>query len=147
MTDLPARIRLAVIGAPGHESALWEHRCGHVETWPLDDEYVAAEGEIHDQGCDACDSAPYPGAWRPLYAPDWPGDTPAAARPAPGREERLADLADIVQAHTSGYRHGGAAHLADVLLTYMTDRRRPDCAAAPAPKGPTVQGAVTRPDG
>ena len=38
------------------------HDCGHVEWWHEPD-----QGPINEQGCDACESAPYPGGWQPVY--------------------------------------------------------------------------------
>jgi hypothetical protein len=39
---------------------LYQHTCGHVEDWPTT---TSLDGE----GCDACESAPVPGGWQPLY--------------------------------------------------------------------------------
>jgi hypothetical protein len=39
---------------------LYQHTCGHVEDWPTT---TALDGE----GCDACESAPVPAGWQPLY--------------------------------------------------------------------------------
>jgi hypothetical protein len=39
---------------------LYQHLCGHVEKWP-------ATTALDEEGCDACESAPVPGGWQPLY--------------------------------------------------------------------------------
>lgn len=70
MSSLTSRLELEPVeqGTPGNESRLYIHECGHVEWWPTSREYLIAEGGINEQGCDACDSGPHPGAWRTLYA-------------------------------------------------------------------------------
>jgi hypothetical protein len=69
MSSLTYRLELEPIeiGRPGNESRLYQHRCGHVEWWPLNH----IEGLISSQGCDACESAPVPGSWRTLHALPW----------------------------------------------------------------------------
>jgi hypothetical protein len=39
---------------------LYQHLCGHVEEWP-------PTTALDEEGCDACESAPVPGGWQPLY--------------------------------------------------------------------------------
>jgi hypothetical protein len=39
---------------------LYQHLCSHVEEWPT-------TAVLDEQGCDACESAPVPGGWQPLY--------------------------------------------------------------------------------
>jgi hypothetical protein len=53
-----------VPGRPGVDYAndrLYQHTCGHVESWST------AVGPIDDEGCDACEGASWPGSWQPLY--------------------------------------------------------------------------------
>lgn len=69
MSSLTSRLELEPVelGTPGREHRLYQHKCGHVEWWPINH----PEGPIDEQGCDACESAPYPGGWRLLYAHPW----------------------------------------------------------------------------
>ncbi|MEV4197062.1 hypothetical protein [Micromonospora globbae] len=41
---------------------LYMHTCRNVEWWNED-----RQGPVNEQGCDACESGPYPGGWRPVY--------------------------------------------------------------------------------
>lgn len=41
---------------------LYIHDCRQVEWWNEE-----RQGPINEQGCDACESAPYPGGWRLVY--------------------------------------------------------------------------------
>lgn len=45
---------------PYPNAEAWLHSCGHIEYW------YTAQGDIQEQGCDACESAP-DGSWRRLY--------------------------------------------------------------------------------
>jgi hypothetical protein len=49
----------------GGTSTVWIHDCGQVEHWPTDPGYLATEGPITGQGCDACESGG--GTWTQLY--------------------------------------------------------------------------------
>lgn len=53
---------------------LYIHGCRNAEWW-----HEATQGPINDQGCDACESAPFTGGWQPVYV----RDTTRAGQPAP----------------------------------------------------------------
>ncbi|MFI6332946.1 hypothetical protein ACIBBG_32145 [Micromonospora chersina] len=41
---------------------LYVHTCKNVEWW-----HEPTQGPINNQGCDACESSPAPGAWQPAF--------------------------------------------------------------------------------
>lgn len=69
MSSLTSRLELepVTVGTGDNEAVAYIHSCNHVEWWPTNPAYIEAEGEISEQGCDACESG-CRGEWRKLYA-------------------------------------------------------------------------------